>query len=307
VKLRLGTRGSPLARVQADAVRRALEAARPGLEVETVFVTTRGDKILDVPLARVGGKGLFVKEIEESLLRREIDAAVHSLKDVPGVLPDGLALVAFPAREDPRDVLVGRTAPTLAALPPGARVGTSSLRRAVQLRALRPDLEVVSVRGNVGTRLDKVDRGEVDAILLALAGLRRLGLEARATEVLAVETILPAVGQGILAIEARAGDAASREILLALHDPETARVVAVERSFLRRLEGSCQVPLAAHAHGARVDAFVSSLDGRRKVARSQEVPADAPLAALEAIGTSLAEALLADGGAEILAEIAAGA
>jgi len=257
----------------------------------------------------VGGKGLFVKEIEDAILRGEVDLAVHSLKDVPGVLPEGLALVAFPPREDPRDAFVGRTAPTLAALPAGARVGTSSLRRLVQLRALRPDLEGVSVRGNVGTRLDKLDRGDLDAILLAAAGLRRLGLEARATEWLPVEAMLPAVGQGVIAVEARADDRQTGALLQALRDPVTERAVAVERAFLRRMEGSCQVPLAAHAREVggrtRVDAFVASLDGRRTISAVRDLPGDASFDALEAAGCSLAEELLGRGGAEILAEIAA--
>jgi hydroxymethylbilane synthase len=307
VTLRIGTRGSPLARAQADAVRRELSAAHPDLEIETVLVTTRGDKILDVPLAQVGGKGLFVKEIEDALLRGDVDLAVHSLKDVPGVVPAGLALVAFPRREDPRDVLVGRTAPTLSGLAAGARIGTSSLRRAVQLRAARPDLEIVSVRGNVGTRIDKLDRGDLDAILLARAGLARLGLEGRATEILEIETMLPAVGQGVIAIEARADDGATRSLAASLSDPATERAVAVERAFLARLEGSCQVPLAAHARetaeGTRADGFVSSLDGRRRVAASRNVAAGASLEALAEAGRSLAEELLAKGGKEILDEI----
>jgi len=309
VKLRIGTRGSPLARAQAEGVRAALLVAHPALEIETVLVTTKGDKILDVPLARVGGKGLFVKEIEDAILRGEIDLAVHSLKDVPGALPEGLALVAFPPREDPRDALCGRTAPTLGELARGARVGTSSLRRAVQLRAARPDLEVVSVRGNVGTRLEKLDRAEMDAILLAAAGLRRLGLEGRATEILPVETMLPAVGQGVVAVEARADDAAVHALVAALGDPATTRAVAVERAFLAQMEGSCQVPLAAHAResgkGMRVDGFVASLDGRQKIVAARNVGADATMEELAEAGRSLAQELLARGGKEILEEIAA--
>jgi hydroxymethylbilane synthase len=228
---------------------------------------TSGDRIQDRPLSEVGGKGLFVKEIEEALLAGRADFAVHSIKDVPGVLPPGLALVCIPPRADARDVLVAPKHGALAALPRGARVGTSSLRRVVALRRVRPDLDLVPVRGNVDTRLRKVDAGEFDAIVLARAGLVRLGLEGRATEILAPEQSLPAVGQGALGIECRAGDAATRAVLAAMHDLESATCVAAERGVLVALEGDCKTPIAAHAvrtdAGMRLRAFVSEPDGSR--------------------------------------------
>ncbi len=308
--LRLGTRGSPLARVQAAAVQEALVRSHPGLRIETVFIATRGDKIQDVPLAKIGGKGLFLKEIEEALLRREIDFAVHSLKDVPAELPAGLSLVAHPAREDPSDAVVGRTAPTIAALPVGARVGTSSLRRSVQLRALRPDLEIVPLRGNVGTRIEKLDRGDLDAVVLAAAGLRRLGLFSRATEVVAVDRMLPAVGQGILAIEARVDDAQTAAIVRTLHDREAGLAAMAERAFLARVGGSCQTPIGCHARrgdgGWCVDAFVASLDASRFVRGRRSLVESAGEADLASAGLSLADELLDAGARAILEEIAAG-
>jgi hydroxymethylbilane synthase len=308
-RLRLGTRSSPLARAQASAVAAAIVRHDPDVHVETVFIATRGDRILDVPLAKIGGKGLFLKEIEDALLRREIDLAVHSLKDVPAALPAGLALCAHPAREDPSDAVVGRAAPTIDGLPAGARVGTSSLRRAVQLRALRADLEIVSVRGNVGTRLDRLDRGEVDAVVLAAAGLRRLGLLGRATEIVAVDRMLPAVGQGVLAIEVRADDDETARIARALHDAEAGLAVAAERAFLAGVGGSCQTPIGCHARrggdGWKVDAFVASLDASRFVRGRRSLAASAGEADLRAAGRSMARELLDSGARAILAEIAA--
>jgi hydroxymethylbilane synthase len=237
------------------------------LELVEEQVVTTGDKIQDRPLSEVGGKGLFVKEIEEALLERRADFAVHSIKDVPGVIPPGLLITCIPLRADPRDVLVSPKHGTLAALPRGARVGTSSLRRLVALRAQRPDLELLPVRGNVDTRLRKVDAGEFDAIVLARAGLVRLGLEGRATEVLSPEISLPAVGQGALGIECREDDEATRAVLRAMHDPETAVCVAAERGVLIALEGDCKTPLGAFAERAgtslRIRAFVCEPDGSR--------------------------------------------
>ncbi|HEY2517417.1 MAG TPA: hydroxymethylbilane synthase [Polyangiaceae bacterium] len=267
-RLVYATRRSALALAQCRAFCAALLAKRPGLELVEEQVVTSGDRIQDRPLSEVGGKGLFVKEIEEALLERRADFAVHSIKDVPGVLPPGLALVCVPLRADPRDVLVAPKHGTLAALPRGARVGTSSLRRLVSLRRARPDLDLVPIRGNVDTRLRKVDGGEFDAIVLARAGLVRLGLEARATEVLSPEQSLPAVGQGALGIECRADDAATRAELAAMHDPESATCVAAERGVLVALEGDCKTPIGAFAERAadgrlRLRAFVSEPDGSR--------------------------------------------
>ena len=258
--LRIGTRKSPLALWQAERVRELL-AAR-GQPAELVRITTTGDRILDRPLAEVGGKGLFVKELEEALRDGRADLAVHSAKDVPFALPDGFGLCAFPQREDPRDALVAPRARSWAALPKGARVGTSSLRRAVQLLALRPDVAIVPVRGNVQTRLSRAvpgitggvqrepaqgdPQGPLDAVVLALAGLRRLGLEEHVTEVLPIEVSLPAAGQGALAIEAARGSR-GWAAAAALDDPETARRVRAERAVLAKLAGGCTIPLAAYA------------------------------------------------------------
>ena len=247
--LKIGTRGSRLARAQAHAVRDALAAAE-GVAPETheiVVVSTAGDRILDRPLAEIGGKGLFTEEIEAGLLDGSLDLAVHSAKDLPTLVPEGLAIAGYLPREDVRDVLIGRTAATLAELPPDARVGTASLRRTAQVRRLRPDLHVVSFRGNVQTRLDKLARGEVDATLLALAGLKRLGMAEVATEVLAIDTMLPAVGQGAIAVESRAADAAVNARLARILDRDTGIALAAERAFLAALDGSCRTPIAGYA------------------------------------------------------------
>jgi hydroxymethylbilane synthase len=250
-RLVYATRRSALALAQCRAFVARVAAAHPGLDLVEEQVVTTGDRIQDRPLSEVGGKGLFVKEIEEALLERRADIAVHSIKDVPASLPDGLAITCIPLREDPRDVLVAPRHGALAELPPGARVGTSSLRRATCLAAVRPDLEIVPVRGNVDTRLRKVDAGEYDAIVLARAGLVRLGLEARATEVLAPEVSLPAVGQGALGIESRADDLATRELLRPLADEVTSRCVHAERGVLIALGADCKTPLGAYAE--RID------------------------------------------------------
>ncbi|HEV2149533.1 MAG TPA: hydroxymethylbilane synthase, partial [Longimicrobiaceae bacterium] len=241
--IRIASRGSELALWQARAVERALRDADPGTPVEIQVVRTTGDRILDVPLAKIGDKGLFTKELDEALLRGDADLAVHSLKDVPTRLPDGLEIVAVTAREDPRDVLIrrDRVPGALADLPDGTRVGTSSLRRRAQLRALRPDLEVVDLRGNLNTRLAKLDAGEYDAIVLAAAGVLRLGWADRISGYLDAGGWLPAVGQGALAVVARADAAEVRERLRPLHDPATADATAAERAFLQALEGGCQI------------------------------------------------------------------
>ena len=261
------TRKSPLALAQCRAFIAELVAAHAALTTGELLVTTTGDRIQDRPLSEVGGKGLFVKEIEEALLEGRADLAVHSVKDVPARLPDGLVLACLPRRADPRDVLVSPRHGTLADLPKEARVGTSSLRRIVSLREARPDVAFVPVRGNVDTRLRKVDAGELDAIVLAGAGLCRLGLEARATEWLSTDVSLPAIGQGALGIEVRAADAVAREALAPLHDAETAVAVAAERGVMAALDGNCQTPIAAY--GTREGAalllrvMVANPDGSR--------------------------------------------
>ncbi|HEX5634917.1 MAG TPA: hydroxymethylbilane synthase, partial [Gemmatimonadales bacterium] len=244
--IRIATRRSPLAKWQANHVSELLRQRDPGLEVRLHELVTRGDKILEVPLAEVGGKGLFVKEIEDALLAGDAEIAVHSMKDLPALLAPGLTLGAVPEREDPRDALCSPRWKTLSALPHGARVGTSSLRRGAQLKALRPDLQLEMVRGNVETRLRKASEG-LDAVVLAYAGLRRLGLAEHATYVFPPEEMLPAVAQGALALECRADDAATLQRLVALDHTATRVRVEAERGFLARIEGGCQVPIAGHA------------------------------------------------------------
>ena len=290
------TRRSALALAQCRAFVASLCKARPGLMTTELQVVTTGDRILDRPLADIGGKGLFVKEIEEALLDRRADLAVHSIKDVPGVLPEGLVLACISRREDPRDVLVAPRHRTLEALPRGARVGTSSLRRLVSLKAIRPDLDVVSLRGNVDTRLRKVDAGECDAIVLALAGLVRLGLEERATEVLAPEVSLPAVGQGALGIECRQDDAETQGVLAPLHHPETALCVAAERGVLVALGGDCRTPLAAHAvrsgESMHLRAFIAQPDGSGRRAGELTVAWPSSESQARELGLSLGRSLL---------------
>jgi len=294
-RLTYATRRSPLALAQCRAFVARLVAAHPELELVELQIVTSGDRIQDRPLSEVGGKGLFVKEIEEALLDRRADLAVHSIKDVPGLLPPGLVIACVPSREDPRDVLVAPRHGTLAALPAGAKVGTSSLRRVVSLKTVRPDVELLPIRGNVDTRLRKVDEGQFDAIVLARAGLVRLGLAERATEILEADVSLPAVGQGALGIECREEDAVTRELLAALHDATTAVCVAAERGVLRALEGDCKTPLAAFAEERqsrlRLRAFVAEPDGtrRRQGERAGSWPMSEEIAARlgEELGRSL--------------------
>jgi len=304
--LRVATRKSPLALWQAEHVGALLREKFSGLEIELVPMSTQGDKLLDAPLATVGGKGLFIKELEHALLAGDADIAVHSLKDVPMDIPAGLVLAAFLARGDPHDGLVCDTCDTLAALPPGTRVGTSSLRRQCQLLAVRPDLRVATVRGGVHTRLAKLDAGDFDALILAVSGLRRLGLGERVAEVLAPETILPAVGQGVLAIECRQGDERVASLIATLHDADSAVRVGAERAMNQRLGGGCQVPIAGFAEldgeDVTLRALVASIDGRR-VLRAQ---GRAPRAQGARLGGSVAEELLSQGAGEILAEVYAG-
>jgi len=303
MQLRIGTRGSALALWQAEWVRSQLTAAHPGLTVELVTIKTQGDKILDVPLAKVGGKGLFVKEIEEALLEGRVDLAVHSMKDMPAELLAGLRVAAMPLREDPRDVLIMREGSGFADLPPGARVGTSSLRRAAQLLHLRADLRIETLRGNLDTRLRKLETHGFHAVVLAAAGIKRMGLSHLITQYLEPELMLPAVGQGALGIETRTEDAPTNELVAGLAHQPTMVAVRAERAFLRRLQGGCQVPIGGHATlgGERLilTGMVADLQGRRVIRRF--VQGEARKA--EEIGESLAEVMLSVGGAEILGEI----
>lgn len=296
--LRLGTRGSALALRQSGMI--AAELERLGVAVETVVIKTSGD-VATGSLAALGGKGLFVKEIEEALLRGRIDLAVHSLKDMPAVLPDGLALVATPPRADARDVVVSHAGVGIARLPAGTRVGTSSLRRRAQLLTLRPDMAVVEMRGNVDTRLDKLARGQVDAILLAAAGLARLGLTPTGAATIPVRSFVPAIGQGILALEGRADDDRVRRLVAALDDPATRAAATAERAFLAAIGGDCHTPLAAHAvvDGSMVamQALVYAADGRRFVGDTFEGPLDTAAD----VGTRLAAALLTRGAGDLIA------
>ena len=273
------TRKSALALAQCRAFIRDLGAVSPGVSFDELQVVTTGDRITDRPLSEVGGKGLFVKEIEEALLARTAHMAVHSIKDVPGELPPGLRIACIPKRVDPRDVLVSPRYQTLSALPKGARVGTSSLRRLSSLRAVRPDLTIVPLRGNVDTRLRKVNEGECDAIVLAYAGLLRLGLGDKATELLSPELSLPAVGQGALGIECREDDECTREVLARLHDRDTATCVAAERGVLLALEGDCKTPIGSFAEksgreGAelRLRAFLAKPNGENPVFLEESRP-----------------------------------
>jgi len=297
--IRLGTRGSALALVQAREVADRLGTG--GAEVEIVTMRTEGDRRADARLSVVGGKGLFVREIEEALLRKEIDLAVHSLKDLPAETPEGLTLGAYPPRADARDVLVAREAATLATLPAGAVVGTSSPRRRAVLLSVRPDLDVQPIRGNVDTRLRKLESGGFDAIVLAAAGLDRLGLTVPHTELLDPDVFVPAVGQGILALEVRVDDRTTLGHLAALDDPATRPCALAERACLARLGASCNTPIAAYArlHGVTVHltGIVASEDGRRLLRSNGTGPATEAAA----IGRGVAESLLAQGAAEITA------
>jgi hydroxymethylbilane synthase len=308
--LRIGSRGSQLALWQAHWVMDAIHRVRPDVRTELLVIKTTGDKILDVPLAKVGGKGLFVKEIEEAMLGGRIDIAVHSMKDMPAELPQGLCIGAVPKREDPRDALVAEKFRSLADLPKGARVGTSSLRRSAQLLHLRPDLLIEPLRGNLDTRLKKLTTTDLDAIVLAAAGLRRLGLADRITAVLDADSMLPAVGQGALCIESRTDDETISAVLSALDDADTHTAVLAERAFLHRLEGGCQVPIAGHAtlhqmdkmdqtdeeDGLTITGLVAELDGSRLIKQTLAGPRDQ---AAE-LGLRLADALLAQGAGSIL-------
>jgi len=299
----VGTRGSQLAIWQAEWVQRQIRVIAPEITVILKRIQTSGDKIQDVPLAKIGGKGLFVKEIEEALLRGEIDLAVHSMKDVPSVLPEGLEIICIPEREDPRDALIAREGHSLDQLPVGGRVGTSSLRRQAQLLHIRPDLEIAVLRGNVDTRLRKVRDKHFDAIILAASGLKRLGWSQEVTEYLSVDVSLPAIGQGSLGLEGRKDDVFVRDLVTPFEHRPTRIAVTAERALLTRLEGGCQVPLAGYAtlqgDTLTLDGLVVSLDGKRYIRQALSGPWEEAAT----IGTNLAEQLL-DGGAQpILQEI----
>ena len=300
--IRLGSRGSKLALWQAEFIQFEIER-KTGRKVEITRIRTTGDMILDVPLARVGGKGLFVKEIEEALLTGRIDLAVHSMKDVPTDLPDGLEIVAITRREDPRDAFLSVKYRRFEDLPQGARVGTSSLRRQTQLLGIRPDLSIETLRGNLDTRIRKMEEGRFDAILLAAAGLRRLGWEAKITQYLPEEMSLPAIGQGALGIEIRSEDPDTREAVSFLNDRDTAFAVRAERGFLKRLEGGCQVPIASHGRTEGDNIFLQGMVGRPDGSEIIRGSATGSVSGPEALGVALAEQLLERGARTILNEL----
>lgn len=302
--LRLGTRASALALWQANYIRDSLIAQHPGLAVELVKITTEGDRILDRPLNQVGGKGLFVKGIEDQLLDGSVDLAVHSMKDLPGYTPEGLALVCTPPRADARDALVGPKGSKLASLPAGTRLGTSSLRRGALARRINPGLEIVSIRGNVPTRIGKIAEGVADVVLLAAAGLDRLGLADQVAELLNPDEFLPAACQGILAIETRSDDPEVIELLRPLEDAETAIVAAAERGFLQELEGGCQVPMACYARligdEVHVRGLVIDPSGEPLIEAHERGRHDQA----DALGRVVANSILSAGGGEIIERLA---
>ena len=298
--LKIATRQSPLALWQAEHIRARLESLHAGLKVELVTFVTQGDKILDTPLAKIGGKGLFVKELEAALLDGRADLAVHSMKDVPMALPEGLSLAVICEREDPLDAFVSNTYESFDALPQGAKVGTSSLRRKCQILKQRPDLEIIDLRGNVGTRLSKLDSGLYDAIILASAGLKRLGLADRIRHTLAPEVSLPAVGQGALGLECRTDDQAVLDLILPLLHAETDACVRAERAFNAYLEGGCQVPIAGYATlndgQISIEGRVGSVDGAILLKANLK----GELVEAEHLGVVLAQDLLAQGAGDLL-------
>lgn len=301
--LRIGTRASLLAVTQSTWVKNQIEQQYPGTSVELVRITTKGDKILDVPLAKVGGKGLFVKEIEDALLAEEVDIAVHSMKDVPTELPEGLHVAIIPVREVPTDAFVSAKYKNFSELPQGATMGTSSLRRKAQLAALRPDLNIIDLRGNLDTRIKKMEDGLYDAIILAGAGLNRLNMQDRIASLFTPEEMLPAIGQGSLGLELRKNDTDLLDGLQFLHHEHTATTVAAERAFLLRLEGGCQVPIGAFAtlenKTVRLTGLIASVDGKTILKESIEGAPDKAAS----LGTQLAEILLDRGGKAILDEV----
>lgn len=299
----IGTRGSKLALWQAEHIAGRIRARYPEIEVTLKKIVTTGDKILDVPLAKIGGKGLFTKELENAMLSGEIDLAVHSLKDMPTELPEGLMLAAITTRADASDAFVSLRYKSLDALPQGAKVGTSSLRRRAQILKYRPDLQTIDLRGNLDTRIKKLENQEMDAIILATAGLKRLGLEQYITQILPIEICLPAVGQGALAIETRQADAEVLSVLEFLNDSETIAAVTAERAYLREVQGGCQVPVGVHGevNGDQLllEATILKIDGTREV-REQICGC---CSEAEELGIKLAQKMLAAGGKEILDEL----
>lgn len=302
-EIRIGTRGSPLALYQANWVKDRLLEHHPDLKITLIKIKTTGDKILNSPLAKIGGKGLFVKEIEEALILKEIDLAVHSIKDVPTELPEGLHLSAITKREDPRDAFISRDGTPLKDLTKGARIGTSSLRRQTQLLYFRSDFQMIPLRGNLDTRMRKLRTENLDGIIVAVAGLKRLGLERSVTEILPPEISLPAIGQGALGIESRTGDIEIEERIGFLNDLASSITITAERSFLKRLGGGCQVPIAALGRIEnsilKLDGMIGSLEGRRLLRDHVEGPPDQA----ESLGVELAELLLKKGAEEILREV----
>jgi hydroxymethylbilane synthase len=303
--LTIATRESPLALWQAEFVQSALRAGHAGLEVELLGMTSRGDQLIDVPLAKVGGKGLFVKELETALLDGSADIAVHSMKDVPMEFPEGLRLGVICRREDPRDAFVSNNFNTMDELPAGSIIGTSSLRRECQLRARRPDLQVKFLRGNVNTRLRKLDEGQYDAIILASAGLIRLGMGERIRQPIATTDSLPAAGQGAVGIELRCDDDEVFAQLQLLHHEPTSRCVLAERALNQRLQGGCQVPIAAFAEleDSGENLYLRALVGKPDGSLLLRAEARAPSSEAEALGIAVAEDLLSQGAAAILAEV----
>jgi hydroxymethylbilane synthase len=302
--IRIATRKSPLAMWQAEHVADALRRLHDELVVEIVGMTTRGDQMLDAPLAKVGGKGLFVKELEVGMLAGEADIAVHSMKDVPVEFPEGLHLAAILEREDPLDAFVSNRYASLSELPLGSRVGTSSLRRQCQLAARRPDLQIAPLRGNVNTRLRKLDEGEFDAIILAAAGLIRLGFSERIRARIDTDDSLPAIGQGAIGIECRSDDERVHQLIAPLHHPATAERVVAERAMNARLHGGCQVPIAGHAVHRDGQLHLRGLVGMPDGSRVMRAERSGPVADAERIGTEVAEDLLGQGAGDVLAALA---
>jgi hydroxymethylbilane synthase len=298
--LRIGTRGSALALTQTNWVVEKIRAKHPGVKIEIITIKTTGDKLEDVALAKIGGKGLFVKEIEEALLRGEIHAAVHSLKDMPAETPGELEIGVIPEREDPRDVLISRGNRKLEELPGGAKIGTGSLRRSIQLAKLIPHVQVVPIRGNLDTRIKKIEREGLDGIIVAAAGVRRMGWTDRVSQFISVEQIIPAIGQGALAMEMRRDDEESRELFRFLNHEDSRIEVGAERAFLRVFGGGCQLPIAAYGRrrgdGISLVGLVGNLDGS-VIIRDE---ASGPAAECEAVGKELAERILSKGGKEIM-------
>jgi hydroxymethylbilane synthase len=301
--IRIATRKSPLAMWQAEHVKAALEAAHPGIKVELLGMTTKGDRILDTPLAKIGGKGLFIKELEVGMLEGTADIAVHSMKDVPVEFPEGLELAVIMEREDPRDAFVSNNFDSIDALPEGATVGTASLRRQCQIQARRPDLKITPLRGNVNTRLSKLDNGDYDAIILAAAGLIRLGFSDRIRAFIEPDESLPAIGQGAIGIECRSDDERIKAFIAPLHHSETSTRLAAERAMNERLNGGCQVPIAGHAtldgEALTIHGLVGEPDGSKIIRASRSGPTSEAIS----LGTAVADELLEKGADAILKKL----